>query len=118
MVKIESEADLAKATRHLLRYSGLVHWRVSNGPVMHTIGKKTIFKPSEIKGFPDWAGICPDGVFWALELKSPKKSTVTKEQYEWMDKITGSNAICGIANSLQNVIQFIEMVGGKVPKTS
>lgn len=110
-----TEAELAKITRHLLQHSGLVHWRVTNGAVLHSIGKKTFMKKSEIAGFPDWAGVTPGGIFWALELKSAS-GRVSPEQMSWMEKLTKTHAIVGIARKPEDVLDFIEICGGKAIK--
>jgi hypothetical protein len=109
------EAELAKITRQLLGYSGLVHWRVSNGAVMHRIGPRIIMKKSEIAGFPDWAGVTRNGTFWALELKS-EKGRISEHQIEWMEKLAGTHAIVAIARTVEDVMEFIFLIGGKVKK--
>ena len=97
--------------------SGLVFWRVSNGGVLHKMGGKTIMKKSEIAGFPDWAGVTRNGTFWALELKS-ESGRVSDAQIDWMDKLNDTHAIVGLARTVEQVITFIETVGGKIPKIS
>jgi len=109
------EAELATITRHLLKQSGLVFWRVTNGAVMHTIGKRSFMKKSEIAGFPDWAGVTPSGTFWALELKS-ESGRVSPDQMQWMEKLTKTHAIVGIARKPEDVLDFIEICGGKAIK--
>jgi hypothetical protein len=110
-----TEAELAKVTKQILEYSGLVFWRNAVGAVQHRIGNRVIMKPSPIRGFPDWSGITRSGQFWALELKS-KTGRVESHQVEWMEKLTKSHAIVGVARSVEEVLQFVEICGGKVPK--
>lgn len=100
------EAELAKYTRLKLEMSGLVHWRVANGPVLHKIGNRTIMKKSPIAGFPDWAGITPLGKLWTLELKTVK-GKIAPHQQEWIDKINGSNGIAEVARTLEEIDEFI-----------
>lgn len=109
------EAELSKITRKLLERSGLLFWRVSNGAVMHRIGSKTIMKKSEIAGFPDWAGVTPRGQFWALELKSDK-GRLSEGQIEWLNKLNDNHVIIGVCRTVEQVCNFIETCGGKVPR--
>lgn len=110
-----TEAELAKVTKQILEYSGLVFWRNAVGAVQHRIGNRVIMKPSPIRGFPDWSGLTTSGQFWALELKS-KTGRVADHQVEWMEKLTKSNGIVGIARSVEDVLIFVETCGGRVAK--
>lgn len=100
------EAELAKYTKVALEKSGLVHWRVSNGPVLHKIGPRTIMKKSQIAGFPDWAGITFYGVFWALELKTAK-GRIAPHQQHWIDKINATGGVAEVARSFEEIDDFI-----------
>lgn len=103
------EAELAKYAKAALEKSGLVYWRVSNGPVLHNIGPRTIMKRSQIAGFPDWAGISPKGMFWAMELKTAK-GKVEPHQQDWIDKINFSYGMAEVARSFEEIDNFIDRV--------
>lgn len=113
------ESELSAICKSLLEYSGLLWWRVANGPVIHRLGKgknvRTFMKKSPIAGFPDFAGLTPTGVFWALELKT-EKGKVMPHQMDWIDRINESNGISAIARSPDHIRIFIETVGGRVKK--
>lgn len=107
------EAELLSFALSALKISGLVYWRVSNGASLYTVGGKTRMRRSSIKGFPDLAGITPQGVFWAMELKT-KIGRVTPEQKDWLKKLYESNANTTIARTPEEILAFIELMGGKV----
>jgi hypothetical protein len=108
-----TEADLLRFTTNILNHSGLLWWRVSNGASLYSKGKKTFFRKSPIAGFPDVAGLTPDGQFWALELKTAK-GRISPTQKNWIEKIKQSNGIAEIARSPTEVLKFIYSVSGKI----
>lgn len=110
------EAELSKICKQLFEYSGLVFWRVSNGGVIHKIGPRTIMKKSEIAGFPDFAGVTPLGVFFALELKGAK-GVLAAHQIEWLSKLEDTHAITGVARTPDEIRNFIKLCGGLVKQT-
>ncbi|NCX94666.1 MAG: VRR-NUC domain-containing protein [Gammaproteobacteria bacterium] len=102
-----TESELSKYTRVVLQNSGLLWWRVSNGPVKHG----GVMKKSEIAGFPDFAGLTPDGQFWALELKTDK-GRLSEKQAEWIKKIKDSCGIAEVAKSKDDVLNFVLLISG------
>lgn len=103
------ESELLSFALTCLKQSGLVYWRVPNGPVVHTIGTKQIRKKSPIKGFPDIAGVMPNGKFFAIELKSDK-GRLTPEQTEWITKLNMSGAMAIVLKSKDEIREFIVAV--------
>lgn len=101
------EAELLSFALTCLKQSGLVYWRVPNGPVMHSIGGKMIRKCSPIKGFPDIAGIFPSGKIFAIELKTDK-GRLSPEQIEWITKINMSNGMAVVLRSKDEIREFVE----------
>jgi hypothetical protein len=100
------EADLLRFTIDALKHSGLVWWRVSNGPSIYTVNKKIAFRKSHIAGFPDLAGITNTGLFWALELKTTK-GRLSENQKVWIDRLEKSGATVVVARSTSEVLNFI-----------
>lgn len=100
------ESELLSFALTCLKQSGLVYWRVPNGPVMHSINGKMIRKCSPIKGFPDIAGVLPSGKFFAIELKTDK-GRLSPEQLEWITKLNHSGAIAIVLRSKEEIRDFI-----------
>jgi hypothetical protein len=100
------ESDLLSYALSCLKQSGLVYWRVPNGPVMHSIGGRMIRKCSPIKGFPDIAGVFPSGKFFAIELKTDK-GRLSTEQTEWITKLNMSGAMAIVLRSKGEISEFI-----------
>lgn len=94
-----------------LKFSGLVWFRVPVGGVAHSIGKKIIYKKSPLKGFSDLAIITKDGVLSTLELKA--KTKLTPEQKEWIKKLSETNCNTCVATTKEEVLLYIERLGGK-----
>jgi hypothetical protein len=100
------ESELLSFALTCLKQSGLVYWRVPNGPVMHSIGNKVIRKCSPIKGFPDLAGVFPNGKFFAIELKTDK-GRLSPEQHEWITKLNMSGAMAIVLRTKDEIREFI-----------
>lgn len=100
------ESELLSFALTCLKQSGMVYWRVPNGPVMHSINGKMIRKCSPIKGFPDIAGVLPSGKFFAIELKTDK-GRLSPEQLEWITKLNHSGAIAVVLRSKEEIRDFI-----------
>ena len=109
------ESDLLSYALTCLKQSGLVYWRVPNGPVMHSIGGKMIRKCSPIKGFPDIAGVFPSGKFFAIELKTDK-GRLSTEQTEWITKLNMSGAMAIVLRSKEEISEFIAAASKIKPK--
>lgn len=102
------ESELLSFALQRLRQSGLVAWRVPNGPVMHsTNGGQKVFKKSPIKGFPDIAGVLPNGKFFAIELKT-EKGRLSPEQLEWITRLNMSGAMAIVLRSREEIDSFIQ----------
>lgn len=108
-----TEATLLRFTINALKASGLLWWRVSNGASLYSKGKKTFFRKSPIAGFPDLAGLTPDGQFWAMELKTAK-GTVRPDQERWIKNIKKSNGIAEVIRSPSDALKFIYTIEGKI----
>jgi hypothetical protein len=100
------ESELLSFALTCLKQSGLVYWRVPNGPVIHSIGNKVIRKCSPIKGFPDIAGVLPSGKFFAVELKTDK-GRLSPEQVEWITKLNHTGAIALVLRSKDEIKEFV-----------
>lgn len=101
------ESELLSFALTCLKQSGLVYWRVPNGPVMHSLGGKVIRKCSPIKGFPDLAGVFPNGRFFAIELKTDK-GRLSPEQLDWITRLNMSGAMAVVLRSKDEIREFIK----------
>lgn len=109
-----TEAELLRFTMDALSYSGLLHFRVPVGGVAHSLGGgKIIYKKSPMKGFPDVAIVTRQGVLSVLELKS--KTGLRPEQKDWIAKLEATNANTCVARTPEEVLQYIERLGGNLP---
>lgn len=108
-----TEADLLRFVTDSLERSNLVWWRVANGPAVYSRNNKTFFRKSPISGFPDLAGLTPDGQFWAMELKTAR-GRISPEQLKWIEKIKLSNGIAEVVRSPSEALKFIYSVSGKI----
>lgn len=97
------ESDLLSYALTCLKQSGLVYWRVVNQATRHA----GVMKKSPIKGFPDIAGLMPNGKFWAAEIKTDV-GKLSKEQIEWITKINMSNGFAVVLRSKEEIKTFIE----------
>lgn len=100
------ESELLSYALKVLKQSGLVYWRVANGPVMHSIAGKMIRKCSPVKGFPDIAGISPNGKFWAIELKT-EKGKLSEEQVRWIAALNDSGATAVVLRTKDEITDFV-----------
>lgn len=99
------ESELLSFAITCLKQSGLVWWRVANGPIKHG----GINKKSPIKGFPDLAGVMPNGKFFAIELKTDK-GKLSPEQTDWITKLNMSGAMAIVLRSKDEIREFISGV--------
>ena len=100
------ESELLSFALTCLKQSGLVYWRVPNGPVVHSINGSQIRKKSPIKGFPDIAGVLPSGKFFAIELKTDK-GRLSPEQIDWITRLNHSGAIAVVLRSKDDIREFV-----------
>jgi hypothetical protein len=100
------ESELLSFALTCLKQSGLVYWRVANGPVLHSLGTRQIRKKSPIKGFPDLAGVLPSGRFFAIEIKTDK-GRLSPEQVDWITKLNHSGAIAVVLRSKDEIREFV-----------
>jgi hypothetical protein len=63
-----------------------------------------------LKGFPDLSVVLPNGHLAVIETKVPGKS-LSKEQYEWREKLEATHVIYVLAFELQDVIEKFAMYG-------
>jgi hypothetical protein len=101
------ESELLSYAITRLKQSGLVFWRVPNGPVMHSINGRMIRKCSPIKGFPDLAGLFQSGRFFAIELKS-ETGRLSPEQVDWIKKLNISGAMAIVLRTKPEIDSFID----------
>lgn len=100
------ESELLTFAIKVLKKSGLVYWRVPNGAVMHSIAGKMVRKCSPMKGFPDLAGIMPNGQFWAIEVKT-EKGKLSEDQLRWITALNKSKATAVVLRSKDEISNFV-----------
>ena len=71
--------------------------------------KKKVFrkrgKDAMPKGVSDILGVCADGVFCAIEVKTPqRRSQVTPDQENFLKRVAGHGGRSGVATSLDEAI--------------
>lgn len=88
-----------------LQDQGILCWRQNSGSVR--VGTRTINMGG--KGQPDIMGILPGGRFLCIENKS-NGSKVEPEQIAWLEKARKQGAYCFIAQSLEDVVDYIGLV--------
>jgi hypothetical protein len=106
---MKSESKLQRAAMDWLKAHNVVHWRMPLGPVVHTIGKRQIWKRNPLKGFPDIAGILTKahpGVLFTIEFKS-SSGRLENEQKHWRSLITSAKARHAVVKSLQDLEQVM-----------
>jgi hypothetical protein len=94
-----------------LNDNGILAWRQNSGSVR--VGSRTINMGG--KGQPDIMGILPGGRALMIENKS-NGSKVAPEQIAWMERARSQGAYCFIANDLEDVVQYIELLPRQVCK--
>ena len=99
------ESELLSFAMSTLKNCGILCWRVQNQASMHQINGKMIMKRSPIKGFPDIAGVFPNGKFFAIELKT-EKGRLSPEQTEWITKLNMSGAMAIVLRSTDEIADF------------
>jgi hypothetical protein len=102
---MKSETKLQRAAMDWLEARNVIHWRMPLGPVVHTIGKRQIWKRNPLKGFPDIAGILTrehPGVLFAIEFKSASGRLEDEQRY-WRSLLIGANARHAVIKSLEEL---------------
>jgi len=83
---------------------GFFAWRVYLGPRM--IGKQLMAK-NPMAGFPDIAGVFPDGRLFVIEVKSARGS-LSEDQERWLERLSARSVLAVVARSVQDVERAFE----------
>ena len=86
----QSEAEITKSIRYLLKSQGIWHFKNFGGPM-------------SVKGLPDLIG-CFGGRFLAIEVKR-KSGKVSPEQEVMIDRINRAGGLAFVARDLETVIE-------------
>ena len=86
----QSEAQITKSIRYLLKSQGIWHFKNFGGPM-------------SVKGLPDLIG-CFQGKFLAIEVKR-KSGKVSPEQEVMIDRINRAGGLAFVARDLETVIE-------------
>lgn len=80
------------------------------GPVVHTVGKKQIWKKNPLKGFPDIAGVLSSdehfGKLFVLEIKTDK-GKLKPEQKQWLIDLSENGVACAVIRSVDDVVEVM-----------
>ena len=74
------------------------------------IGGKVVFKKSNLKGFPDYAGLFRNGRLWAAEIKAGKAGKLSPEQVEWITKLNLSGAMAVVLRTREEIDAFVDSI--------
>jgi hypothetical protein len=97
-----------------LHRNGIIHWRVSLGPVVHSGGRQWAKNP--MKGHPDIEGIFPNtkGQLFGIEVKSADGKLST-EQEQVHKVLRDCGCIIMVCRSLSDVCLEFHKNGFSVP---
>lgn len=98
------EANLQKQIMMALSDAGAIVWRNNTGVLPDKRGIPVRF--GLCPGSSDLIGICPDGRFLAIEVKTPKgKATEAQERFISAVRATGGRA--GVARSVNDALDIM-----------
>lgn len=99
-----SEANILNDCMIALSREGCLVWRNNTGVLPDKNGRPIKF--GLCKGSADLIGICPDGVFLAVECKNAT-GRVTPEQSRFINAIRNKGGRAGIARNAQEAIDIM-----------
>lgn len=103
------ESQIQKEVLAFLKWSRLVHWRQNLGGIQQNVAGNVIFKKNPLAGFPDIAGLCPNGRLWAMEIKR-RGERPTEKQEAWHRDLAASNALVFVIHSVAEAIIAVQKI--------
>lgn len=102
MVKQRLESEIQRDILSWLEAQNITHWRVPLSGVFHNTGGKSFFKPNNMAGHPDIAGLI-NGRYFAIEVKRPKGAKWSPKQHLWRAKLEAAGATYIVATCVEDV---------------
>lgn len=99
------ESDIQKQILDYLRYKGYLAFKHHSTGFTVRGGKVMAFKYG-MKGIADIVGCTKNGIFFAIEVKKPKKKA-SPDQIKFLEKVNDSNAISILAHCLEDVSEIL-----------
>lgn len=100
-----SEANIQKQIMMALSEAGAIVWRNNTGVLKDANGRPVKF--GLCVGSSDLIGICPDGRFLAVEVKT-SKGRVTDAQERFISAVTRMGGRAGVARDVQDALDILE----------
>jgi hypothetical protein len=88
-----------------LSKAGCIVWRNNTGALTDKTGR--LVRYGLCKGSSDIIGICPDGKFLAVEVKT-EKGRLTECQERFINAVKSSGGRAGVARSVDDVFGILE----------
>lgn len=100
---MKSEANIQNSIMIALSQSGCLIWRNNTGVLKDGNGRPIKF--GLCKGSSDLIGICPDGTFLAVEVKSAT-GRIRPEQATFIAAVNRAGGRAGIARSVDDALRI------------
>jgi len=107
------ESELQAACLQWLKVRGVLHWRMSLGPILHQRAGNAFWRKNPLKGFPDIAGVLKrqhPGVMFAIELKA-RGGRISPEQQAWIDMLNKAGAKAAVVRSMSELYEVMKLWG-------
>lgn len=100
-----SEANILNDCMIALSKAGATVWRNNTGALQDKTGR--LVRYGLCKGSSDLIGICPDGRFLAVEVKT-STGQVRPEQVTFLDAVRSKGGRAGVARSVEDALRILE----------
>ncbi len=104
-MKTRSEANILNDIMIALSKAGATVWRNNVGALQDKTGR--LVRYGLCKGSSDLIGICPDGRFLAVEVKT-NTGQVRPEQVLFIDAVRSKGGRAGVARSVEDALRILE----------
>jgi hypothetical protein len=99
------EANIQAQIMLALSKAGCIVWRNNTGALTDKTGR--LVRYGLCKGSSDIIGVCPDGRFLAVEVKSAK-NRLTQDQERFISAVKASGGRAGVARSVDDAMGILE----------
>ena len=100
-----SEQNILNDCMIALSKAGATVWRNNTGALQDKTGR--LVRYGLCKGSSDLIGICPDGRFLAVEVKT-STGQVSREQVLFIDAVIAKGGRAGVARSVDDALRILE----------